>query len=74
MTERLAAYTNGANTLAMIDGLRALGCELRAPEVRRQGNSSQVYLNVYAPASSGGAMLYLYPRVAHFSRRLTTAA
>ena len=68
MTVRLTAYANGANTLAMIDGLRALGCELRAPEVRRPSNSPQVYLNVYAPASSGGAMLYLYPKVANPGR------
>jgi hypothetical protein len=30
MTERLTAYANGTNTLAMIDGLRALGCRLEA--------------------------------------------
>lgn len=69
MTERLTAYANGANTLAMIDGLRALGCELRAPEVRRPDKRPEVYLNVYAPASPRGAMLYLYPERAHFYRR-----
>jgi len=68
-TKRLIAYANGANTLAMIDGLRALGCELRAPEVRRPNKRPEVYLNVYAPASPRGAMLYLYPERAHFHRR-----
>lgn len=69
MTELLTAHSNGANTLAMIDGLRALGCELVAPEVRRAGRRPQKYLNVYAPASPRGAMLYLYPERAHFYRR-----
>ena len=69
MTERLTAYANGANTLAIIDGLRALGCKLNAPDVRRPGKRPEVYLLVYAPASSGGAMLYLYPQGAHFYRQ-----
>jgi hypothetical protein len=67
MTERLTAYANGANTLAMRDGLRALGCELRAPEVRRPGNSPQPCLLVYAPARPGRTMLYLYPKRASFA-------
>ena len=69
MTERLTAHSNGANTLAMIDGLRALSCELVAPEVRRPDKRPENYLNVYAPASPRGAMLYLYPERAHFYRR-----
>ena len=68
MTERLTAHTNGANTLAMIDGLRALDCKLRAPDVRRPGKRPQVYLLVYAPASPGGAMLFLHPQRASFPR------
>jgi hypothetical protein len=68
MTGRLTAYANGANTLAMIDGLRALGCKLRAPDARRPGKRPQVSLLVYAPASPGGAMSYLYPQRAHFHR------
>jgi hypothetical protein len=69
MTELLTAHSNGANTLAMIDGLRALGCKLVAPEVRRPGKRPEKYLNVYAPAGPRGAMLYLYPERAHFYRR-----
>jgi hypothetical protein len=70
MTERLTAHANRANTLAMINGLRTLGCELRVPDVRRPGNRPQVYLRVYAPASPGGAtMLFLHPELATFSRR-----
>ena len=68
MMERLTAYANGANTLAVIDGVRALGCKLKAPDVRSPGNRPQVYLLVYAPAGPGGAMLYLYPQSAQFYR------